>query len=588
MQISNEDKNIMRRILYLFKPHTKKVGIILICMLLSAGISMVIPRLSQQLMDKGLLARNYKLLIVFTLASTALFLIDQGLGFLETKNRIYLNSIITYTLSKNAFKHTLQMKMNFFHNSNASEIMSTIGMDVSNIGRICDSSTFYILSSILKMVGGMIGLLLIDWRLTIMVVVIVPFRYILVKYIAKKRKHIFEEYIEVSKSFAAFYGDSIAGVKEIKLWNMDRIKMGEYIREQRKIIKANINLGLIDKLNEFSESVLFQVVMDFIYIVGAFLVFESNLTIGELFAFITYSSYVTGPISALLNIGYNFVNIIPSAKRYFEFMDKEGEPYRGLNIHTQVREDAKKEVIAFRDVSFSYRDDTKVLDQISFEINNGEKIAIVGANGSGKSTMINLLLRFYQPDEGKILMNGTDINTMNLREYRKLISVVSQDVHLFYSSIKDNIVLNSKMPEKEIYEAIKECGVSEFVEKLPDKYNTIVGRNGTKMSGGERQKIALARALVRESQILILDEATANYDMEAEAAINKFIGNDLKEKTAIIISHKPDILKYVDKVILLEKGRIVDIGKHEELFQRSSTYKKMMENHDTFKEDSFS
>ncbi|OPX43732.1 putative ABC transporter ATP-binding protein [Ruminiclostridium hungatei] len=584
MQISSEDKKIIKRILYLFRPHIKKVVVILACMLLSAGISMMIPRMSQQLMDKGLLARNYKLLVFFTLATLALLLIDQGLGFLETKKRIYLNSIIPFTLSKNAFKHTLRMKVHFFNSSNASEIMSTIGMDVSNIGRICDSSTFYILSSIFKMVGGFVGLLLIDWKLTIMVVVIVPFRYILVKYIAKKRKQIFEESMEANKHFATFYGDTIAGIKEVKLWGMDRIKIGEYIKEQRKIINANIKMGLIDKLNEFSESLLFQLIIDLIYIVGAYMVFQNSLTVGELFAFITYSSYVTGPISAILNIGYNFVNIIPSAKRYFDFMDREGEPYGGNRNNSAVGVKDSKEVIAFKDVSFSYTGGKQVLDKISFEINKGDKIAIVGANGSGKSTIINLLLRFYQPDSGKILLDGIDITTINLREYRKMISVVSQDMHLFNASIKYNIALNTKMKELYILKAVKECGASKFIDKLPDKLDTVVGRNGAMVSGGERQKIALARAVVRESEILILDEATANYDIESEAAVNKFIGEQLNGRTAIIISHKPDILKYVDKVIILEDGRIVDAGRHEELCRRSNIYKKMMETHDAFKD----
>lgn len=587
MQISSEDKKIIKRILYLFRPHIKKVIVILVCMLLSAGISMMIPKLSQQLMDKGLLARNYKLLVLFTLASLALFLIDQGLVFLETKNRIYLNSMITYTLSRNAFKHTLWMKINFFNNANAPEIMSTIGMDVGNIGRICDNSTFYILSSIFKMVGGFIGLLLIDLRLTIIVVAMVPFRYIFVRCIAKKRKQIFEEYIEVNRCFASFYGDTLAGIKEVKLWGMDRIKMGEYIKEQRKIINANIKMGLIDKLNEFTESVLFQLIMDLIYIVGAYMVFQNSLTVGTLFAFITYSDYVTSPISAILNIGYNFVNIIPSAKRYYDFMDKESEPYKENRNHIAVGAKDSKEFLVFEDVSFSYTGEKQVLDKISFEINKGEKIAIVGTNGSGKSTIMNLLLRFYQPDTGKILLEGRNINTIDLREYRKMISVVSQDIHLFNTSIKDNITLDTRIKDFNIYKAAKECGANEFIEKLPGKYDTMVGRNGARMSGGERQKIALARAIIRDSKILLLDEATANYDVESEAAVNKFIGEELHEKTAIIISHKPDILKYVDRVIILERGRIVDTGKHEELCKRSSRYKKMMETHDVFKDKQF-
>ncbi len=577
MKISSMDKKIIIRILCLFKPYKKKVAVILVCMLVSAGISMVIPRISQQIMDSGLLAYNYKLLILLTLAAFGLLLIDQCLGFWGTKNRLYLNSIISYTLSKNAFKHTLRMRMDFLNSSNAPEIMSTIGMDVGNIGKVCDSGTFFILASIFKMIGGFIGLLIIDWRLTAMVVVIVPFRYILVKYIAKKRKLLFEQYLEANREFAAFYGDTVAGVKEVKLWGLDRIMVGRFIKSQRNLVNLSIKMGLIDKLNELSETVIFQLITDLVYVVGAYFVFGNSLTVGELFAFITYSSYITGPISAILNIGYNFANIIPSAKRYFDFIDTEGEPYVKCNGESVSESRDSTAFITYESVSFSYSDEKRILDNISFKINKGEKVAIVGANGSGKSTIVNLLLRLYQPDSGKILLDGVDINSINLREYRKMISVVSQDMYLFNASIKNNITLNSKMTELDNFKAVRKFGISEFVEKLPDKYETVVGRNGAKVSGGERQKIALARALVRDSKILVLDEATANYDIESEAAVNEFIGKSLNEKTAIIISHKPDILRYVDKVIVLEKGRVVDAGKHDELCGRNSMYKKMME-----------
>ena len=583
MKINHEDKKIIIRILSLFKPHIKKVIVILVCMLISAGISMVIPRISQLLMDKGLLAHDFRLLVIFTLIGLVLLLFDQGFGFMVAKNRIYLNSIISYTLSKKAFKHTLRMKMQFLNNTNPSELMSTIGMDVGNIGRICDSSTFYILASIFKMIGGFIGLLILDWRLTIMVAIIIPFRYILVKYIAKKRKKYFDEYLKLIKEYAAFYGDTIAGVKEVKLWGLDRIKIGEFIKKQRKLIIPNIKMGLMDKLNEFSETVLFQLIIDSIYIVGAYLVFQNSLTVGELFAFITYSTYVTAPISAILNIGYNFVNILPSAKRYFEFMDTEGEPYERKKGMSDFPDKTGKAVIQYEDVTFSYTDEKQILNKISFNIYEGEKVAIVGANGSGKSTIINLLLRFYQPSSGKILLDGTDINTMNLREYRKMISVVNQDMYLFNASIKDNIALYTGIKELNVNKAVKECGAGDFIEKLPEKYETKVGRNGAKVSGGERQKIALARAIIRDSRILALDEATANYDIESEAAVNKYIMNDLQDKTAIIISHKPDILKYVDKIIVLENGSIVDVGKHDGLLGKSGVYKNMLEAHDAFK-----
>ncbi|PYG89723.1 ATP-binding cassette subfamily B protein [Ruminiclostridium sufflavum DSM 19573] len=220
--------------------------------------------------------------------------------------------------------------------------------------------------------------------------------------------------------------------------------------------------------------------------------------------------------------------------------------------------------IRFDDVSFSYRDGEQTLKNVNLDIKPGEKIAIVGANGSGKSTLINLLLRFYKPCSGKIEIDGTDINSINLKDYRGLISVVSQDLYLFDTSIEENISIGLKKEEGKINKVAKESGAYEFIMDMPLKYKSKVGRNGSNLSGGQRQKVAVARAFARESKILVLDEATANYDVESEAYLNQFMTSDFNDKTVLVISHKPDILSKVDKIWFMNNGSIQQLENYRD------------------------
>jgi ABC-type multidrug transport system, ATPase and permease components len=533
---------------------------------------MLLPLISKEIMDKGLLAKNLQLVTKFSIISFALILMDQFIGIFETNNRAHINSLMQYSLAKTAFKHTLRLKIQYFNNTNFVELFNNISMDIGNVTRISDRATFYIVTSVFKIIGGIIGLLLIDWRLTILITLLVPVRYFLVKYLAKKRKSLIEEYLELNKDYSAWYGDTISGVKEIKLHGMDRLKTGQFIKKQRGIIKVNIKLAIIDKINELCEVTVFQIITNALYILGAYMVFQDTITVGGLFAFLTYSTYVTTPISAILNIGYSFSNILPSAKRLFDFLDMDHETYSGGKKLNKGGDTKIHGNIKFENVTFSYKQEEPVLKNVSFEMGAGEKVAIVGSNGSGKSTMINLLLRLYKPDCGRILLDGMDINELNLRDYRQHISVVSQDIYLFDTTVKENIAPSPSKNDFKIYKAAKQSNAHEFIEAMPDKYESRVGRNGVNLSGGERQKIAMARAFAKNSKILVMDEATSNCDMESEALVNGLLEDEFKDRTIIVITHKPDILRHVDRVIMLEDGFVKDVDSNEEIDAKTAIY----------------
>jgi ATP-binding cassette subfamily B protein len=573
---NKESKALIGKIVVLLKPYTPKIAMVLICIFASSGISMLLPQFSKQIMDNGLIARDFNIVVRFSLLTLLFVLLDRGIGLLETRYFSYINSVFQYSLLKKAFKHILKLKLQYFNNTNFAEIMNNVDMDVGNISRICDRGTFMIISQTFRILGGAVGLLIIDWRLTILVVLICPAKYVSVRYLTRKRKQMFEKFLEYNRDFFAWYGDAIGGVREIKLWGVDRIKTGQFIKKQRDIVKTNIKMNFLDKINECSESILFQIILNSLYILGAYMVFSNDLSIGGLFAFLTYSTFVTGPISAIINIGYNFSNVIPSAKRFFEFLDMETEADVKRIKPVRISRGQIKGRITFDSVAFSYKEDRWALKNVSFEINPGEKVAIIGANGSGKSTLVNLLLRIHKPDSGKILMDGIDINDIKLRDYRSLFSVVSQDLYLFNTTIEENISVESKIGAPRIHKAAKESGAQDFIEAMPLKYKTDVGRNGAKLSGGQRQKLAVARAFAKDAKILVLDEATSNYDAESEIDINNAL-ESLSDKTVILISHRLNIVTRVDRVIFINDGEIIDIGTHNELYGSNKIYRRIID-----------
>ncbi|WP_192935404.1 ABC transporter ATP-binding protein [Clostridium butyricum] len=574
--MKKEDKQIVNKILSLFKPYKWKILLVTICIIISSALSILTPIINQQLIDNGLISKKIQIIIKYSIYNLIIIVAIQVLGIMETKYRSYIQNLLSFKLEREAFKHTLKLKMSFFTSTNYAEMISNLRTDINNISQIANQSTFYIVTSVLRIIVGIIGLVMIDWKLSILVIFLTPLRYLIVKYLAQKRRSLIEQYIESYKDYSKWYGDTIGGIKEVKLWGLETLKTGEFVKKQRNIIKQNIKTEYLQRANEISEDVFSQIITTLTYVVGGYMLIGNTLTVGKLFAFITYSAYITQPIFAIMNIGYSFAGVLPSAKRYFGFMDMEVEGYQTKHKLKKQNINETLGTIEFKNVEFSYEDKDIVLNDINFKINAGETVAIIGSNGSGKTTISNLLLRFLNPNSGTILLDGIDINSLKLTDYRQVISVVSQDIYLFNTTIRENIILNSKKTDEEMYLVAKKSGAHKFIEEFPEQYKKIVGERGSKLSGGERQKIAMARAFMRDYKILILDEATANYDMEAQYYVNNVIKESYKDKTIIIITHKSDILAKVDKIIVINDGQVEDIGNHLELYQRNKFYREMV------------
>ena len=562
------NREAVRKLLALLKDYTKIISIIFGCLLISTVLNLCVPLLSRRIMDDGFIGGNKELLIKLVLCSLMVYLVISVIDIIKEKNRINISAKIQYSLSEQAFSHLMKMKASYFNNKNYAEILNNINVDIGNMTSIADEGVFFVVTQAFSMTGGVIGLFILNWRMTILVLLFIPIKYVVMKKFAKQRKKVMDDFINDSQKYARWFGDTIGGVREVKLFGILNYKHAEFSQKQSKVVERQKKLNILSQWNNIIDTTLVQILVTVIYIIGANLVFKFQLSVGSVFAFITYSAYVTGPISAILNIGYLLSGIIPSTKRYYEFMNLQEETDKGKLIKPEFGN------LKLEEVFFSYETDKPILTDVNIEIPKGSKTVLIGKNGSGKSTIINLLTRMYEPTAGQIKLKGVNIFEITLESYRNMISVVSKQIYLFNDTISNNICIYKKVSDEVIETACKDSGLEDFLKEVSLDY--VVGQNGPMLSGGQKQKIALARALVHDKPIIIFDEVTSNTDVYSEHQINGLLHTRLKEKTVIIITHKQEILQDVDQIVMLKDGAVVGTGKYDDLVINNAEFKDML------------
>lgn len=572
-----KDKKVTKQILNLFKPYSKKFILIVLTMVVGTIISMFIPLIAKKIMDEGLINKNIYVVIKYSLISFSVVMLQEFIEFVQTKNILNINSKIKYKLNSKCVSKLFKVKMSYYDNNNITEIMKNISMDVDNLSKLSDSCTLLIITEVLKFIGGLIGLLLIDYKLTLCVILFIPIKYKITLILSNKKESLFKDYMNYNSDYYSWFGNTMSGIREIKLWNVNGIKKKEFNKKQRNLIKTDVKFGYLDKTNDMGQMFLIQGLTTLLYILGAYMVIGNSLSIGSLFAFLTYSTYVTNPISIILNVGYSFSIIYPSAKRLFDFLDMEDEECNYRNNKAKYK-DINGD-LNLKDVSFSYNKEKTILKNINLKVNKGEKVILLGNNGSGKSTLIKLLLGLYEPTEGNIYINDLNIKDIKFKDYRNIFSVVNQDTYIFDGSVRDNVSLFSNRNIKDIEDICEKSGASEFISKLPKQYETVLGRRGVKLSGGQIQRLAIARAMAKNFDVLIFDEATSSCDFKTQLYIRDLIRECFVDKTLIMITHKIDIdlLQSVDKIIIMNNGSIDSIGNHDDLLNKSDYYKELLD-----------
>jgi subfamily B ATP-binding cassette protein MsbA len=414
-----------------------------------------------------------------------------------------------------------------------------------------------------------------DWQLSLLAMIMIPIAAISSKNIGKKMGKKVHVSLEASDKFMKFLSEIIKGSWLIKIYQKeeDELKkismiIDERFKAIRKVEQTRLGAGPI---MEIISAIAIAIVVFF----AGYRSMQGAITLGEFVSFLAALMLAYQPVKALAGINVGIQEGVTAAKRIYEIIDQKNEIYNDENAPSLKLKNATLE---FKNISFTYPDGTHALKNLSAKIEGGKKVGLVGISGSGKTTFLNLIPRFFNLEHGTILIDDQNINTINLNSLRKEISIVSQDVILFDDTIRSNILYgNASASDDEIINACKFAAAQDFIEKLPNKYETIIGENGIKLSGGQKQRLSIARAILKDSPIILLDEATSSLDSESEAVIQKAIENLTKNKTTIIIAHRLSTIMNCDKILVFDNGQIVDEGSHEFLIKNSSIYKNLYE-----------
>ena len=498
----------------------------------------------------------------FSIYGTRIITIKVGIKIIKNIQTLMAQKFLLSDISHITKKHSGKYLSNF---TNDTTILFTV---LTGVVVTLFKETFTLIALLALMFYH-------DWQLSLLAMIMIPVAAISSKNIGKKMGKKVHVSLEASDKFMKFLSEIIKGSWLIKIYQKeeDELKkismiIDERFKAIRKVEQTRLGAGPI---MEIISAIAIAIVVFF----AGYRSMQGAITLGEFVSFLAALMLAYQPVRALAGINVGIQEGITAAKRIYEIIDQKNEIYNDENAPSLKLKNATLE---FKNISFTYPDGTHALKNLSAKIEGGKKVGLVGISGSGKTTFLNLIPRFFNLKHGTILIDDQNINNINLNSLRKEISIVSQDVILFDDTIRSNILYgNASASNDEIINACKFAAAQDFVEKLPNKYETIIGENGIKLSGGQKQRLSIARAILKDSPIILLDEATSSLDSESEAVIQKAIENLTKNKTTIIIAHRLSTIMNCDKILVFDSGQIVDEGSHEFLVKNSSIYKNLYE-----------
>jgi ATP-binding cassette, subfamily B, multidrug efflux pump len=517
---------------------------------------------------------NIKVLVVIMLLILVLEVVAQ---YFFVYISSWLGQDIVKVIREKLFAHLSSFKAKYFDNEPVGKLITRCVSDMENIASIFSQGLFMIVSDFLKMIIVLAFMLIINWKITAIVLLIMPIILIATNIFNKKMKVAFNEVRNEVANLNTFIQERLTGMKIVQLFNREKIELEKFKEINHKHNKAWLKNILYNSIFFPIADIISSITLGLVVYFGALFIIngDTDTSVGQLISFNMYIAMLYNPLRQIAD-KFNVMQMgIVAAERVFEILESDKEVQNDGTIHSEKLQGN----IKIENVRFSYLKDEEIIKGINLEIKAGETIAIVGATGAGKSTIINLLNRFYEIDSGKILIDDININDYTLETLRKEIAMVLQDVFLFADSIYNNITLfDENIKREDVYEAAKKIGIHDFLMSLPNGYDYDVKERGVMLSSGQRQLIAFLRAYISNPSILILDEATSSIDSHSEELIQKATKTLTEGRTSIIIAHRLATIVNADTIIVMDKGLIVEKGKHKELLKlENGYYKKLYE-----------
>lgn len=572
-QIKNNTKGLFERFLPLLKPHIPYLIQVIIASFLLTLFGILSSLYFRHIIDDVVYARSFNSLTVLSIGMILLTLFSSFLSAIRTRIVLYFSLKIDFTLIFSYFKHIFSLPQHFFDSRKTGEILSRMA-DAEKVRQaLSGTAVSVVIDSCMVIIAGIV-LFFKSSVLFWIGIITVPISSIIMWVFSKKFAKGYREVMGRQAEVQSYLVEAVSGSAAIKALNAEDSVYDEYEQKQMKVVQMSYKLGILSNLQSLFNSLLSGWSGNAVFWVGSYLILKDSFTVGQLISFNTLLGFFTAPLGRLLTLQPALQEAFVAANRLGEIFDIKKEiPEQGKWIELKKINGT----IEFENIIFRYGTRLPVLNNINLKINAGEMIGFVGASGSGKSSLIKLLLKFYTPESGSIKIDGYNIEDIDTRILRSKIGYVPQDIFLFSGTIAENIAMhNPHASMEEIIKAAMETGVHSFVEKLPERYNTVLAERGSSLSGGEKQRIALARALLSNPDLLIFDEATSNLDTISERQIHNMITKTKnKNTTVILIAHRLTTVVNCDTIFVMEAGKIIESGTHDNLLANNGLYHKL-------------
>lgn len=503
------------------------------------------------------------LMIVFYFCSSILSYIISIIMVKTARN-------VVYSLRKDAFDTLLNLPLSYFDKNSIGDVLSKITYDIDTMGSTLSTDLINILTSIVTLVGSFFMMFTISKKLLLIFFITIPMSAISTKYITNKTRPLFRKRAKKIGDLNGFVEENISGLKIIKAYNKESKSIDEFRNINKNAVDAYYNAEYYGSMTVALISFINNISLAFISTIGSILYLKNEMSLSQISSFVLYSRKFSGPIREISNLISDMQSSFAASERVFRFIDEKREEDDKVDAVKLEKVHGK---IDMQNVTFSYDLNEKVLENLNINAKPNTVVAIVGPTGCGKTTIINLIMKFYNRDNGQILVDDKNIDDITKKSMRQAYAMVLQDTWLFEGSIYENIAYgNENATLEDVKRVAKLAQIDDFIEKLPNGYNTIISGNGDNISKGQKQLINIARAMLIDAKMLILDEATSNIDSKTEIQIQNALLEIMKGKTCFIIAHRLSTIKNADQILVLNNGKIVEQGKHEELLEEDGFY----------------
>ena len=564
-----DPKGSIKRILkYLSDKKIILVMVFIFCVITTL-VSILGTKLNGEIVDKYILTGDMLGLVKICIVLAFMYLVSSTTTFIQNRAMIKISQKTSAKIRMDLFESIQKLPINYFDTHQSGDLMSRLTNDVDNINMTLSQSVTSLFSGIINIVGMLIAMIILNPLLTIVGLITTPIMFIITRSLVKIAQPFFVKQQKELGKLNGYVEEIVSGQKAVLLFSEEEYATKEFSKINRRLtrasIKAQIASGFMGPINNFINNLTYLIIA----VAGGILVLKGSISIGVVFTFVLYMRNFTRPINEILNIFNTIQSALAGAERVFEVMDAKPE---------SDSEDAKdvsilKGRIVIKNIDFSYDTDKKILKNASIDVKEGQTVAIVGPTGAGKTTIINLLTKFYDIDSGEILIDGENIDNITRKSLRKNIAVVLQDTFLFSETVMENIRYGRlDATDEEVIKAAKLANIHHFIKQMPKGYDTLLSDGGSSLSQGQRQLLAIARAILSNSSILILDEATSSIDTRTEVEIQKAMLNLMEGRTTFVIAHRLSTIKNADQILVLNDGEIIERGTHEILLNRNGFY----------------